>query len=1305
MNIVSSLAVPGVWSYYNKEKDVQSTRATLWCAPETEEERDQPGVLPKVCGYRLTTHHQVLASTDTDSLVKQLICYINGRNGVDNAVRFEAALDVLDVLLLLRHHVRLCVTSEELNHLWESLGNTLAKGHSFLPAIDCIAICSAIPNCPLLQHYFERLTKQLVELLETCLFDSRSQPCLDRIHKWIAAFQRVESFVVDTRSSHAPAQILLGFAEACTLKFLDYVEELKALVPITIIADPLDCFTEETLLLAFCQLLTSWANISSALSEMCATSGGQNPEVAPVTEEGEPSSKLFPLAVETTSDDPKTLQSSKNDDDYVAISGTSTSEMAWILGDRGVEITASKLKGVLKNQREPCAATAQDESARADTRFSYKLNWPRHLSNSEFANMFNILFHRSLRRRIAMVTVGSDPKELDLSGVDQPVDGGDSSASLDSSVISLLLQVPLFATSLHGPLFGNVGCSIVDEHSDELPAAKGEQTQQFYYGFTSRSTTGSWMGAVGTGAGLPYPSICVSKSTSDFVSFVISTVTPVLISMMEADLQNPIAYNISHLLEHLTLSPPDKETPPVVSSPGYPITSNFANDSERETEENSFRSIVLDALGTLLHFLSGHQTSTSEDEVGTGIMVQIGNIVLSTGSDEEARNLERLALCMSDCLLLRSLCNVLVAVFVNKFKIPISSMSDSLNLLTSDDVSSQLTELMKQYDYAIRALSEHLVDLSIQHGEHLANELMECQQHTVDQSLIDHLTPETSALLIYRHLSDLWGLVSKTCPAGLARQIMAHVSGQCLHSVAQLITTGEFLTSTDQRSGLKSDLWTLMKTAEFCLLVSSETVSEVIGVGQLPADVSLIHGVATLLTQTFVCQYMPDTVWDRIHLGGFYKGLETDKTDFLFALSNWLRFTNPALFPELPCVLLQTRRDQTELEIEWELFTHGHHFDPVRLVNLLTLSEAKLSLNMLTHVSSPKFFSISKEEYNLACRLFLALFRICSLVPGLHSFPTTLLTRIYSGYEEYNLACRLFLALFRICSLVPGLHSFPTTLLTRIYSGEKSWTIGACSSDSSLPECWPPWFRAILQLLADPITRIYNAFEVLVRRHVSLDEALAADTLITDSKHRPPAAIFQGHQPLQRSFLINIFPSGELPCGCSVPHPIPLGPQGLDTTLADEGHNDNPSLSKRQQATQKKLQELKIGSYDSYYTHTGYIREAWRSLAVDIVHCVIFSVPASILSAFVAIEEMIVQSPSEKVIPFRGGSLAIHFFLAGLLLRVFDENENAEIRRLQRLVLWEHLCSLFEAPEGQEQEVMECKKRMTAHLENLLNQP
>ncbi|TGZ61847.1 hypothetical protein CRM22_007763 [Opisthorchis felineus] len=1265
MNIVSSLAVPGVWSYYNKEKDVQSTRATLWCAPETEEERDQPSVLPKVCGYQLTTHHQLLAPTDTDSLIKQLTSYINGRNGVDNAVRFEAALDVLDVLLLLRHHVRLCVTSEELNHLWESVGNILAQGHSFLPAIDGIAICSAIPNCTLLQHYFGRLTKQLVEFLETCLFDSRSQPCLDRINKWIAAFQRVERFVLDTRPSHVPAQMLQVFAEASTLKFLDYIHELKALVPITIIADPLDCFTEETLLLAFCQLLTSWANISSALDEMCATSVDQNSEVGQLTEEGEPSSKLFSLAVETTSDDPNRLQGSKNDDDYVAIPRTSTSEMAWILDDRGVEMTASKLKGVLKNQRESCAATAQDESARMDTRFSCKLNWPRHLSNSEFANVFNILFHRSLRRRIAMVTVGSDPKELDLSGVDQPVDDGNSGTSLDCSVISLLLQVPLFATSLHGPLFGTMGCSIVDEHPDELPAVKGEQTQQFYYGFTSRSTTGSWMGAVGTGAGLPYPSICVSKSTSDFVSFVISTVTPVLISMMEADLQNPVG-----VLEHLTLSPPDKETPPVVSSPDYPITSNFGNDSEKETEENSFRSIVLDALSTLLQFLSGHQIPTSEDEVSTGIMVQIGNIILSTGGDEEPRNLERLALCMSDCLLLRSLCNVLVVVFVNKFKIPMSSMSDSSNLLTSDDVSSQLTELMKQYDYAIRALSEHLVDLSIQHGEHLANELMEDRQQTVDQSLIDHSTETTPALLIYQHLSDLWALVSKTCPAGLARQIMAHVSGQCLHSVAQLLTTEEFLTSADQRSGLKSDLWTLMKTAEFCLLVSSETISEVIGVGQLPADVSLIHGVGTLLTQTFVCRYMPDTVWDRIHLGGFYKGLEADKTDFLFALSNWLRFTNPALFPELPCVLLQTRRDQTELEIEWELFTHAHHFDPVRLVNLLMLSEAKLSLNMLTHVSSQKFFSTSKEEYNLACRLFLAL--------------------------------------FRICSLVPGLHSFPTTLLTRIYSGEKSWAIGACSSDSSLPECWPPWFRAILQLLADPITRIYNAFEALVRRHVSLDEALAADTLIIDSKHRSPVAIFQRHEPLHRSFLINIFPSGKLPCGCNIPHPIPLGPQGLDTTLTDEGHNDNPSLSKRQQATQKKLQELKIGSYDSYYTHTGYVREAWRSLAVDIVHSVISSVPASILSAFVAIEEMIVQSSSEEVAFLRGGTLGVHVFLAGLLLRVFSENENgdnAEIRRLQRLVLWEHLCSLLEAPEGQEQEVMECKKRMTAHLENLLNQP
>ncbi|KAF6777794.1 hypothetical protein AHF37_02471 [Paragonimus kellicotti] len=82
---------------------------------------------------------------------------------------------------------------------------------------------------------------------------------------------------------------------------------------------------------------------------------------------------------------------------------------------------------------------------------------------------------------------------------------------------------------------------------------------------------------------------------------------------------------------------------------------------------------------------------------------------------------------------------------------------------------------------------------------------------------------------------------------------MAHVSAQGLLSALQLSCTKTFL----ENAASESDLRLLLRTAEFCLFTSSETIAEVIGLGQLPGDISLLHSVAISVSQMLVCRHMP----------------------------------------------------------------------------------------------------------------------------------------------------------------------------------------------------------------------------------------------------------------------------------------------------------------------------------------------------------------------------------------------------------------------------------------------------------------
>ncbi|KAA3676424.1 uncharacterized protein DEA37_0000049, partial [Paragonimus westermani] len=909
------------------------------------------------------------------------------------------------------------------------------------------------------------------------------------------------------------------------------------------------------------------------------------------------------------------------------------------------------LKNGLGDQR------TQDATDDADLTRHSCINLAQEFLHSKvFRNTFTEAFVNGFKLAVASVQISTSPMQLNLTG---PIAVGVTNvpypADATGSRLSLLLQTPVFSTSGHGPLFGFPGNTVVEKATEEVTSSTWGQ--QFHSSFTVQSAMSSWVGAVGTGAGLPFPVIRVSEashhvkttfiafsfsSVSRTVSFIVSAVLPALLSLIETDLHfNPDIY-ISPGLHETDDSSPDAADQKCKGS--VQLTKESVTGSNHEPDETShtfptenrdsdvvesFRSLVISVLNILLRFLDCKPLGKSDSG---GVADQIFRVVLD--SEENSAGMERIALCISDCLLLRSLCHLITSLFRNQFKISTSLVAEQLGFPVSDDLSTQMMEAAKQYDSSIRVLSEHLVDLSLIRGERLVTQSV---LHEPGLSSLTGAGPisvtSSSFVALYHHLAELWHLVSHTCPAGLARQIMAHVSAQGLLSAFQVSCTKTFLDSTAS----ESDLRLLLRTAEFCLFTCSETTAEVVGIGQLPGDIGLLHSVATSLSQVLVCRHMPPHVWNKRDL-----------------------------------------REQTELEIEWELFASSHHFDPIRVLNvrgsyngrmfctcmdLITLSEAKLSVNILSSTKLSDFTN-SDNELRMATNVFTALFRMCSLMPGLESFHSIVLIAVCSNSE-----LRL-----------------------------QPWTIETDSSDLSVRNNWPVWLRAIFRLLSEPLEKLWDTFKDLVQRHVNTDESLSKES-VGRELHQSPETYFVNHKPRPRIIWNQLFPSGLLPCGCEPPIPAQLGSWKIPancTTVEAEGLSEKPR-SKRQQATRAKYQqEQLIGNYVSYYARSGYIHHAWSELACDLVRSVVVALPTGIQLALSPLEELLVGASSDfsntTAHKLRGGSLWTHIILASLKCRILDDFEDIpntvsnerQIARFQHLVLWEHLCSILEDDEENE---------------------
>uniref|UniRef100_A0A183AYJ4 Fungal_trans domain-containing protein n=1 Tax=Echinostoma caproni TaxID=27848 RepID=A0A183AYJ4_9TREM len=120
-----------------------------------------------------------------------------------------------------------------------------------------------------------------------------------------------------------------------------------------------------------------------------------------------------------------------------------------------------------------------------------------------------------------------------------------------------------------------------------------------------------------------------------------------------------------------------------------------------------------------------------------------------------------------------------------------------------------------------------------------------------------------------------------------------------------------------------------------------------------------------------------------------------DGKSFDFSPANWLYLSNGALFSDLPFVRMRDERQQTELEVEWELFVASRHFDPIRLLSLICSWEARLSMALLTQdtFTSPT----DPDDLDSAVRVMASLFRVCSRIPGLEMFHTNVITSLQTA--------------------------------------------------------------------------------------------------------------------------------------------------------------------------------------------------------------------------------------------------------------------------------------------------------------------
>ncbi|CAH8521637.1 unnamed protein product [Schistosoma turkestanicum] len=387
---------------------------------------------------------------------------------------------------------------------------------------------------------------------------------------------------------------------------------------------------------------------------------------------------------------------------------------------------------------------------------------------------------------------------------------------------------------------------------------------------------------------------------------------------------------------------------------------------------------------------------------------------------------------------------------------------------------------------------------------------------------------------------------------------------------------------------------------------------------------------------------------------------------------------------------------QTELEIEMELFSVSGHFNPVRIISLLTSSNYKLSLLILESLyANQSTDSLTDKKKLVANQLFISILRILDAIPEYADFLGKVVDLV----------------------IIPGLENcqlFNRTLLNH--------------------EEWPLWFDTFIQLMRESLENIWIRFKELKNQRLEEDESFQDYNLI-DKLNENPTNILNNYTPKRRVYWDHLFPSGHMPCGCLLPEPFNFANikqfqkcTSPTTDINCDNNNNNDMLTNRSsikhslKITSKFNLEEEFGNYANYYQKFGCSQEAWLELAYDIIRLPVIHCSAGLQLALTKINDIFNATIENQSVDdskqintennnnsLYGQHFATHLVILFLNFRIHEEiktkllnneyenQQQSAIEKLQYLILLEYLKSLLNVNDENE-EIYACKKRVKSFL-------
>nr|CDS34025.1 polypeptide N acetylgalactosaminyltransferase 14 [Hymenolepis microstoma] len=338
-----------------------------------------------------------------------------------------------------------------------------------------------------------------------------------------------------------------------------------------------------------------------------------------------------------------------------------------------------------------------------------------------------------------------------------------------------------------------------------------------------------------------------------------------------------------------------------------PTALAFVMSSDRDIS-NPFDDVVLALFRPLMTFFSGELVNGVEQT--PGFALQIVDIMVGeedfTNSETVQKHIEKISLCISDILVLRTLCEILCAALQDT---NLTAMNG--RFITSsdylDEVILQLTQSGKQFDSIIRQLGDRIAEVAIGHSKFFC--LDATSKRSFDE-LLEALTTEDygpSTLNIEKaqdelslekwncFMDEIWTTLCSAVPAGLARQIYARIVSEVLKFVVQK-AANQNLSTDDDISNMTAFIWDALKRTHKLIFRCADSESEILSQGLLSNDLQNIHCSAMMLAQCLIAIGSPNDIINRLHGEGFYSGLENGAFSVPFNSNNWLKIVDPKRF-------------------------------------------------------------------------------------------------------------------------------------------------------------------------------------------------------------------------------------------------------------------------------------------------------------------------------------------------------------------------------------------------------------------------